>query len=980
MVLEALAAVSLAGNVVQFVDFSCRLFSTAASIRRSTTGAAESIQDLDTVTQALRHSSEKIASSRNTAAQQGVTQDHSSLVKLADNCQTAATELLSVTQALKTKDSGSKWSSFKAALATAWSEKEIKDMESRLNAYRQQMHLEVSLLQSEDHKRMWESLDKLESSTHQTGENTLKQVLRLRTEIVYALATLRRDMSEAKSDILREFDFTNRIQGDTTGLYQHTYAGITTMLVNCQSKASDMVVALTILNTLTFEQMRSRHGAVSEAHPGTFEWVFTNKFSAWLRSPDPIFWISGKPGSGKSTLMKYLIGHPNTPIALNDWSRPHRLVIADYFFWINGTALQRSLEGLLRALLYDILRQTPKLVKELLPEAWESAREHLAIAIPNMPWTPPEWTRETLMSAFQRLSVVEEMTTKFCVFIDGLDEYSGDHRDLVQTIRHLNTIGVKLCAASRPWNIFEGAFGGDETQKLYLQELNKPDIKHYVDEKLRTHPEFASVELIHAEKIITDVIEKSQGVFLWVRLAVGSLEEGLNNHDPASLLRERLEEFPSDLTEFFQHMFISLQKIYRPHLSHMFQMALTVIEPLSPVAFWCLDEIDEHPNFAFTLPIHATEVPKTAQIVKEMTIRINGRSRGLLEVTNSTQFDSTPDNQHEAYVEARVDFLHRTVKDFITTTEIHAMLSTWQKPHFDADLTLCNVMLANFKIVAFTPRALDGPSTLKKLLKQFFTSAARIEQGSHKSIIVQIEELERIAVEYSRLQPLQRYGIWELLNCSSLLSVALIYDMRNLFVERLRWNAIPKEEVAETARLVLLNNKLWKKHSDVNDPDADGLSDHMKSLLSTNPPLETHSEFEDALFSRLSQLEPTVLISIVKAFARRTIINSETIDEWVWKKRLTDKLSVVQYEELQVYVSAASLAAQSTAPSANGPDSTVGPSPLASQVDTPTIVLQGVPQSEQQPTSDVPDTTTRPRSRSRSIRENMKRLSRRFRE
>lgn len=51
---------------------------------------------------------------------------------------------------------------------------------------------------------------------------------------------------------------------------------------------------------------RLEHIAVAERH--TFEWIFEDErlgFTDWLRHGEGIFWISGKPASGKSTLMKF---------------------------------------------------------------------------------------------------------------------------------------------------------------------------------------------------------------------------------------------------------------------------------------------------------------------------------------------------------------------------------------------------------------------------------------------------------------------------------------------------------------------------------------------------------------------------------------------------------------------------------------------------------------------------------------------------
>lgn len=40
---------------------------------------------------------------------------------------------------------------------------------------------------------------------------------------------------------------------------------------------------------------------------------------------------------------------------------------------------------------------------------------------------------------------------RFCFFIDGLDEYDGDHEDVIQLLHDLaRGKNVKICASSRP--------------------------------------------------------------------------------------------------------------------------------------------------------------------------------------------------------------------------------------------------------------------------------------------------------------------------------------------------------------------------------------------------------------------------------------------------------------------------------------------------------------------------------------------------
>ena len=146
MVLEALAAIGLAGNVVQFVSFSMQLFSTASSIQRSCVGSVQGHQDVETITQKLQQCCERIASAHSSEDQQLELQHHQSLVKLAGECEAAAIELISAIQQLKAKKPNSKWSSFMAALATIWQQSQINDMEKRLDSYRQQLNLELALL------------------------------------------------------------------------------------------------------------------------------------------------------------------------------------------------------------------------------------------------------------------------------------------------------------------------------------------------------------------------------------------------------------------------------------------------------------------------------------------------------------------------------------------------------------------------------------------------------------------------------------------------------------------------------------------------------------------------------------------------------------------------------------------------------------------------------------------------------------------
>lgn len=571
------------------------------------------------------------------------------------------------------------------------------------------------------------------------------QILSLRAEMLQAMKALKVDLET------RKLDKKPTTVSKTNSEASHTVdvPNLSHSLIQTQISGRNMAVTLALLDTLQFEQMDFRHSKIHEAHPKTFEWVFTNEFSSWLESSEPLFWISGKPGSGKSTLMKYLVSSPDTSKKLRQWSENH--VIASYFFWINGTAMQRSQEGLLRSLLYDVLRQRPGIIQTVLPERMELT----AVLGREGGLNRKSWEHEELLQSFNRLSSLDLSDLNMCVFIDGLDEYQGEPDKLIDTIRDLRTMKVKMCIASRPWNVFEEAFGGDEDCRIYLQTLNAPDIRLYVNDKLRNRPELRSgyIDISIANTMVEEIVTKSQGVFLWVFLVVRSLIEGLRNRDRLSQLQKRLREFPSELDEFLRHIFQSLDPTYRPQIAHMFLVALATKYPLSALSYWFLDEMEDQPDLALSMPVYALDDDVLIARTEEIRIRLNGRCKGFLELTaDEASDDPIP----------WVDFLHRTVKDFFMTTEIQQKFQEWQRKDFDACFSICEATLAEIKsmtdVTTMNVQA-DAPGTWSPVAN-FLYAAKEYEMKHKKPPTAYIDELEKIMVVPKTHSTNDAWSVW----------------------------------------------------------------------------------------------------------------------------------------------------------------------------------------------------------------------------
>lgn len=255
-------------------------------------------------------------------------------------------------------------------------------------------------------------------------------------------------------------------------------------------------VSRTILRTMYFPEIERRYEKIAVAYQETFKWVFQSPssstewadFPAWARDKTiPLYWITGKAGAGKSTLMRYIYDHRETRAALKVWAGGRPLITAFFFFWNSGSTMQMSYEGLVRALLYQILDQAPELVSAVLPHRLELGilfGEHLV----GSESRAARWTWDELLRTFRLL--INRCTKRYrmAFFIDGMDEFQGNPTDLIDFMTSLLAPGIKVCASSRPWVVFEDAFS--HRPHLRLENLTHQDIKHYVNSRMTTSPGF----------------------------------------------------------------------------------------------------------------------------------------------------------------------------------------------------------------------------------------------------------------------------------------------------------------------------------------------------------------------------------------------------------------------------------------------------------------------------------------------------------
>jgi NACHT domain len=520
------------------------------------------------------------------------------------------------------------------------------------------------------------------------GVQTLKPL----REIYHELDKVKADAAEKHAEFLRAFQ-----RSEWTGKEASDVSHLSKLLFIESKKDHETSQQLQILERLSFHEMANRHETISIAHKQTFEWVFREKtgvldskslpdkstsfysVAQWLENDHSLYWVTGKPGAGKSTFMKFLYDDHRTRSGLYRWCGSFSLQTAAFFFWNSGSKMQMSRIGLLQTLLHQLLNHAPHHIPACFPKRWKRTQ------LFGTDMEPFTWTE--LSKALEFLT--SDLQSRYCFFIDGLDEFDGDHDEMTDFIIKLGVRpNMKICVASRPWAIFQDKFHNQPT--LQIQELTERDIQIFVSQKLHQSNQFCNLETLmprEAQKLIDEVVFRAEGVFLWANLVVKSLLDGLWAGDNLSDLRHRLFALPADLEKLFDKLLTSLDPPAFEQVSKWFQMIrLMKIMYTNSLTLYLAKYSLREAMEATIIPHSETEL----QFIDDcMTKRFSSKCRGFLEVTaplkNSIWF-------------RRVTYLHRTIKDYLEKPQIRkAIINATSGSDFDPGEAIAAAALLHVK-------------------------------------------------------------------------------------------------------------------------------------------------------------------------------------------------------------------------------------------------------------------------------------------
>ncbi|KXH41343.1 hypothetical protein CSAL01_02823 [Colletotrichum salicis] len=318
-----------------------------------------------------------------------------------------------------------------------------------------------------------------------------------------------------------------------------------------------------LLESLNYPRMNERKNVIHEKHDGTYEWVFeglkSNEYSTsdskprdhsdfgttsdtymygpeywsrrqrrekvaeakrnqtkadllgWLQGDrSGTFWISGKPGSGKSTFVK------STTLLAPPSSENRRRC----FMFVPS-----------------FCAKTPGL-----------RRKH----------DETDWDMEELK---RHLMALRSSNRSYLILLDGLDEMAKPHRGLRELFNFLDELTkdkrIKLCISSCPERIFLDRFSS--YQRLRMHDVNFEDICDFTMESLKDLGLKPHDRMLHL--IAQQILDKADGVFFWVHLALRNVRNGVEELDEDwDDVYQRILELPPELMKLYKDMWSRLNQ------------------------------------------------------------------------------------------------------------------------------------------------------------------------------------------------------------------------------------------------------------------------------------------------------------------------------------------------------------------------------------------------------------------------------------
>ena len=283
------------------------------------------------------------------------------------------------------------------AIRVRWNDKKIVTLSRRLDNFRQILELRVAIDSRDAVKGSIELLEKASITSSINQQHTLATIQQGQSNIDSALQAQSiesRSINEEirsinQATLQKQEQILSTIDAFINAVKDRKLFPVLPQMLTEEDPALEPAalnghreIEDTVLQALEYRMMPARSAEIHENYEKTFNWIFEDSdahhkpwsnFRSWLHEDSGCYWVRGKAGSGKSTLMKFIAASKKTKEALNEWTGPCQLITCSHFFWHAGTELQKNVQGLLRTLLYQIFSQRRDLISRVFPGRYRTA-------------------------------------------------------------------------------------------------------------------------------------------------------------------------------------------------------------------------------------------------------------------------------------------------------------------------------------------------------------------------------------------------------------------------------------------------------------------------------------------------------------------------------------------------------------------------------------------------------------------------------
>ena len=377
---------------------------------------------------------------------------------------------------------------------------------------------------------------------------------------------------------------------------------------------------------------------------GSCEWILeSEQYKSWQSEDMPrLLWIMGAPGIGKTMISSFLVE------TMFRFKEDKPTMIFTYYFCVSQMEKHNNAIALLRALLHQILQQSPRLFK------------HFEQGL--------EYKGKQLFASFSALwKIFESISTdvkcgEICCLVDGWDECDRESRkDLLISLKELfnpeqgGPCHAKFIIVSRVDSSIDQQLhfsGSSPIQRLEITFENiQEDLDRFITERVDNLASMKKYTSDLKRDVKHQLMMRAEKTFLYISLLVKDLE------DTATLseAREKLETPPKDLDHIYESI---LQRIDDGNIERarwILSLMCVARQPLTVEELqWGLALAKKKSRNTGTIMSEVEEM-RDAYRVLEPLIQFNPPA-------SSVRSEEQGHNEGDSRT---ITFIHQTVKDYL---------------------------------------------------------------------------------------------------------------------------------------------------------------------------------------------------------------------------------------------------------------------------------------------------------------------------